>query len=35
MEKLGMQQEALLRRHRLFRDEYIDEVWFAALRDPA
>lgn len=35
MEKLGMQQEAHLRRQRLFRDEYIDEVWFAALRDPA
>jgi RimJ/RimL family protein N-acetyltransferase len=35
MEKLGMQQEAHLRRQRLFRDEYIDEVWFAALLDPA
>jgi RimJ/RimL family protein N-acetyltransferase len=33
MEKLGMKQEALLRSHRLSRDEYIDEVWFAALRD--
>jgi RimJ/RimL family protein N-acetyltransferase len=35
MQKLGMQQEALLRRHRLFQGEYIDEVWYAAFKDPS
>lgn len=33
MQKLGMTQEALLRKHRLFRGEYIDEVWFGILRE--
>jgi [ribosomal protein S5]-alanine N-acetyltransferase len=35
LQKLGMQQEAVLRQQRLFRGEYVDEVWYAALRDPS
>ena len=33
MEKLGMQREALMRRHRLIRGEYVDEVFYAILRE--
>ena len=33
MEKLGMQQEALLRQHRYFRGRQVDEVLYAVLRE--
>ena len=33
MEKLGMQREALMRRHRLIRGEYVDDVFYGILRE--
>ncbi len=33
MEKLGMKREGLLRRHRLIRGEYVDDVFCAILRE--
>ena len=32
MEKLGMTREGILRQNRLFRGEYVDEVWYGLLR---
>ena len=32
MEKLGMTREGVLRQNRLFRGEYVDEVWYGLLR---
>lgn len=32
MEKLGMVREGVLRQNRLFRDEFVDEVWCGVLR---
>lgn len=31
MRKLGMQHEATLRKHRFYRGEHADEVWYAIL----
>lgn len=33
MEKLGMQREGILRRRRMIRGEYVDDVLYEALRD--
>jgi RimJ/RimL family protein N-acetyltransferase len=33
MQKLGMQHEATLRRHRFYRGEHADEVWYAILAE--
>jgi ribosomal-protein-alanine N-acetyltransferase len=32
LEKLGMTREGLLRKNRLARDEFVDEVWYGVLR---
>lgn len=32
MEKVGMTREGVLRQNRLFRGEYVDEVWYGLLR---
>ncbi len=33
LEKLGMKREGLLRRHRLIRGEYVDDVFYSILRE--
>ena len=33
MEKLGMTREGMLRSHRTFRDERIDDVYYGLLRE--